>query len=152
MISWYVSAQLERFQTGVRGQHADDVEGLRMQAMSRQLRSETETRAVARHVASLPRVTHTAAIGGGDAAAGQRAYLLCASCHGVTGTGFEDGRVPPLAGMDDWYVAAQIRKFKNGVRGTMPGDAFGPVMRAVAAPLSAEDVNQVAAYVHALSR
>jgi cytochrome c553 len=54
--------------------------------------------------------------------------------------------------MDDWYVAAQIRKFKNGVRGTMPGDAFGPVMRAVAAPLSAEDVNQVAAYVHALSR
>ena len=149
--AWYVSAQLERFQTGVRGRHADDIEGLRMQAMSRQLRSEVETRAVARHVASLPRVTHTAAIGGGDAVAGQRAYLLCASCHGVTGTGFEAGSVPPLAGMDDWYVAAQIRKFKNGVRGTMPGDAFGPVMRAVAAPLSTENINQDAAYVHALS-
>ena len=150
--AWYVSAQLERFQTGVRGQHADDSGGLRMQAMSRQLRSETETRAVARHVASLPHVASTAAIAAGDAAAGQRAYLLCASCHGVTGSGFEAGNVPPLAGMDDWYVAAQIRKFKNGVRGTMPGDAFGPVMRAVATPLSAEDVNQVAAYVHALSR
>ncbi|HEX2459492.1 MAG TPA: c-type cytochrome, partial [Vicinamibacterales bacterium] len=48
--AWYVSAQLERFQTGVRGQHADDVQGLRMQAMSRQLRSEMETMAVARHV------------------------------------------------------------------------------------------------------
>ena len=150
--AWYVSAQLQRFQTGARGQHADDVEGLRMQAMSRQLRSEVETRAVARHVASLPRVTNTAAIGGGDAAAGQRAYLLCASCHGVTGRGFEAGNVPPLAGMDDWYVAAQIRKFKNGVRGTMPGDAFGPVMRAVAAPLSAENIDYIAAYVHALSR
>jgi cytochrome c553 len=149
--AWYVSAQLERFQTGVRGQHADDVQGLRMQAMSRQLRSEMETMAVARHVASLPHVTNSAAIGGSDAAAGQRAYLLCASCHGVTGRGFEDGKVPPLAGMDDWYVAAQIRKFKNGVRGVMPGDAFGPVMQAVAAPLSAEDINQVAAYVHALS-
>jgi cytochrome c553 len=149
--AWYVSAQLERFQTGVRGRHADDVQGLRMQAMSRQLRSEMETSVVARHVASLPRVTNTAAIGGGDAAAGQRAYLLCASCHGVTGTGYEAGRVPPLAGMDDWYVAAQIRKFQNGVRGTMPGDAFGPVMRAVAAPLSTENINQVAAYVHALS-
>ena len=67
-----VSAQLERFQTGVRGRHADDIEGLRMQAMSRQLRSETETSAVARHVASLPHATNTAAIGGGDAAAGQR--------------------------------------------------------------------------------
>jgi len=123
-----------------------------MQAMSRQLRSEVETRAVARHVASLPRVTSTAAIGGGDAAAGQQAYLLCASCHGVDGRGFEIGSVPPLAGMDDWYVAAQIRKFKNGVRGTMPGDAFGPVMRAVAAPLSAENIDHIAAYVHALSR
>lgn len=150
--AWYVSAQLERFQTGVRGQHADDVQGLRMQAMSRQLRSEAETTAVARHVASLPHVTNTAAIGGSDAASGQRAYLLCASCHGVTGRGFEAGNVPPLAGMDDWYVAAQIRKFKNGVRGMTPGDAFGPVMQAVATPLSAEDVNQVAAYVHALSR
>jgi cytochrome c oxidase subunit II len=150
--AWYVAAQLERFQTGVRGHHADDVEGLRMQAMSRQLRSDVERRVVAQHVASLPRVTNTAAIGGGDAAAGQRAYLLCASCHGVTGSGFEAGKVPPLAGMDDWYVAAQIRKFKNGVRGTIPGDAFGPVMQAVAAPLSAENINQVAAYVHALSR
>jgi len=150
--AWYVSAQLERFQEGIRGQHADDIEGLKMQAMSRQLRSETERRAVAKHVASLPHVTTTAAIGGGDAAAGRKAYLLCASCHGVTGNGFEAGKVPPLAGMDDWYVAAQIRKFKDGVRGTMPGDAFGPVMRAVAAPLSAKDVNQVAAYVHALSR
>ncbi len=150
--AWYVSAQLERFQTGVRGQHADDVEGLRMQALSRQLRSERETRAVATHVASLPPVTRTVAIGGGDAGAGQKAYLLCASCHGVTGKGFEDGKVPPLAGMDASYVAAQIRKFKDGVRGTMPGDPFGPVMRAVAAPLSAEDINQVAAYVHTLSR
>ena len=123
-----------------------------MQAMSRQLRSAVETMAVARHVASLPHVASTAAIDGGDAAAGQQAYLLCASCHGVTGSGFEDGKVPPLAGMDDWYVAAQIRKFKTGVRGVMPGDAFGPVMQAVAAPLSAEDINQVAAYVHALSR
>jgi cytochrome c oxidase subunit 2 len=150
--AWYVSAQLERFQMGVRGHHADDVEGLRMQAMSRQLRSEMETKTVASYVASLPHVTNTAAIGGGDAAAGQRAYLVCASCHGVTGSGFEAGKVPPLAGMNDWYVAAQIRKFQNGVRGTMPDDAFGPVMRNVAASLSAEDVNQVAAYVHALSR
>src|SRR5262245_50882675 len=150
--AWYISAQLERFQKGIRGRHADDVEGLKMQAMSRQMRSETERRAVAAHVASLPHVTTTAAIGGGNAAAGRKAYLLCASCHGVTGNGFEAGSVPPLAGMDDWYVAAQLRKFKGGVRGAMPGDAFGPVMRSVAAPLSAENVNQVAAYVHALSR
>jgi cytochrome c553 len=148
--AWYVAAQLERFQTGVRGRHGDDVEGLRMQAMSRQLRSEIETNAVAAHVASLPQVTNTA-IGGGDAVVGMRGYVLCASCHGVTGEGFEAGRVPPLAGMNGWYVAAQIRKFQNGVRGAIPGDAFGPVMRAVAEPLSAGDINEIAAYVDALS-
>jgi len=150
--AWYVSAQLERFQTGVRGRHADDKEGLKMQAMSRQMRSEMERTAVSSHVASLPQVTTTAAIGGGDTIAGMRGYLLCASCHGVTGRGFEAGRVPPLAGMNGWYVAAQIRKFKNGVRGTIPGDAFGPVMQAVATPLSAEDINEIAAYVDALSQ
>jgi cytochrome c553 len=150
--AWYVSAQLERFQTGVRGQHADDIEGLRMQAMSRQLRSEVEMRAVASHVASLPQVTSSAAVGGGNAVAGMRGYLLCASCHGVTGSGFEEGKVPPLAGMDGWYVAAQIRKFQKGVRGAIDGDAFGPVMQAVAAPLSAEDINEIAAYVDALSQ
>ena len=150
--AWYVSTQLERFQTGVRGQHADDPQGLRMQAMSRQLRSEVERTAVSNYVASLPQVTNTAAIGGGDAIAGMRGYLLCASCHGVTGDGFEAGRVPPLAGMNGWYVASQIRKFKNGVRGAIPGDAFGPVMRAVATPLSAEDINEIAAYVDALSQ
>jgi cytochrome c553 len=150
--AWYVSAQLDRFQAGVRGRHGDDIEGLRMQAMSRQLRSDAETSAVARHVASLPHAPSPAAIAAGETAEGQRAYLLCASCHGVTGSGFEAGNVPPLAGLDDWYVAAQLRKFKNGVRGTTPDDAFGPVMRNVAASLSAEDVNQIAAYVRALSR
>ena len=150
--AWYVSAQLERFQTGARGRHGDDVEGLKMQAMSRQLRSEMETKAVATHIASLPQITHAAAIGGGDPIAGMRGYLLCASCHGVTGDGFEAGRVPPLAGLNGWYVAAQIRKFKNGVRGATDGDAFGPVMQAVATRLSAEDINEVAAYVDALSR
>jgi cytochrome c553 len=150
--AWYVAAQLERFQTGVRGQHADDIEGLRMQALSRQLRSEAERTAVASHVASLPHVPNTAAAGGGDAAAGQQAYLLCAGCHGVTGMGFEAGKVPPLAGLDASYVVAQLGKFKKGVRGTMPDDAFGPVMRSVAESLSAETIDEVAAYVHALSR
>ena len=146
----YVSDQLERFQTGVRGKHTDDVEGLRMQAMSRQMHSKMETTAVASYVASLPRVTNAATIGGGDAAEGQRAFLLCAGCHGADGRGNEAVRVPPLAGVDDWYLAAQLRKFKNGVRGIVPGDAFGPVMRAVAGRLSAENIEQIATYLHSL--
>src|SRR5262245_55077193 len=63
--AWYVSAQLERFQTGVRGHHADDVEGLRIQAMSRQLRAESDAKAVASVVESLALGTDTRAIAHG---------------------------------------------------------------------------------------
>jgi cytochrome c553 len=50
MPTWYVSSQLQRFQQGLRGKHPDDVEGLKMRAMSRQMLSEAEISAVASHV------------------------------------------------------------------------------------------------------
>jgi cytochrome c553 len=150
--AWYVTAQLEHFQSGLRGQHADDTEGLRMQAMARQMKTDMERAAVASHVASLPRVVSPAAIHAGDPTAVQALYVTCSTCHGMKGEGNEAVKAPPLAGMDDWYIAAQITKFKEGVRGSAQGDAFGTVMRTIVAPLTPELANQMAAYVHALPR
>jgi cytochrome c553 len=151
MPAWYVTAQLQRFQTGLRGRHADDVEGLRMRAMSKQMFSETETTAVSAHVASLPAVKNGATVAG-DATTGQTAYTLCVPCHGVKGEGNEAVKAPPLAGQDDWYVAAQLRKFKAGVRGTVPGDTVGPIMQAMSLTIPPENVDHLAAYVHSLTR
>lgn len=150
--AWYVTAQLQRFQTGLRGRHADDVEGLRMRAMSKQMFSEAETAAVASHVASLPVVRNTATVTGGNATTGQAAFTLCVPCHGDKGQGNEAVKAPPLAGQDDWYIAAQLRKFKAGVRGTVPGDTVGPIMQAMSLTIPPENVDHLAAYVHSLSR
>ena len=48
--------QLERFQSGIRGKHPDDVEGLRMRAdVAADADSEAQRTAVAAHVASRSR-------------------------------------------------------------------------------------------------
>jgi cytochrome c553 len=148
---WYVTSQLTRFQTGLRGKHPDDVEGLKMRAMSNQMLSEAETTAVAAHVSSMPHAA-TAAITGGDAAIGQQAFTLCVACHGAKGEGNQAVNAPPLAGLDDWYVAAQLRKFRAGIRGTVTGDSIGPVMQAMSLTIAPENINHLAAYVRSLPK
>jgi cytochrome c553 len=149
---WYVTSQLQRFQNGLRGRHADDVEGLKMRAMARQMRSEAETMAVAGHVASLPVVKNPVSLPEGNPTTGQAMFTLCVACHGTKGEGNEAVKAPPLAGQDDWYVAAQLRKFRAGVRGTVQGDPVGPIMQAMSMTIPAENIDHLAAYVHSLSR
>ena len=72
--TWYVALQLERFQTGLRGQHPDDLEGLRMRAMSRQMMSKAEVQAVAGYISSMSVVTNAKTLAKGDPTTGQGAY------------------------------------------------------------------------------
>lgn len=149
---WYVTSQVQRFQTGLRGKHPDDVEGLKMRAMSRQLSSEAEVAAVAAYVSALPKPRNPAAITTGDTATGQAAFALCVGCHGPNGEGNQAVNAPPLAGLDDWYVAAQLRKFRAGIRGTTPEDTIGPVMQAMSLAVAPESIDHLAAYVHSLQK
>jgi cbb3-type cytochrome c oxidase subunit III len=149
MPAWYVASQVERFQTGLRGQHPDDVEGLRMRAMSKQMLSKAEVETVATYIAALAPVTNPATLPA-PAAATQSAFTLCTTCHGDRGQGNEQVHAPPLAGQDDWYVARQLRKFRSRVRGTAAGDPIGPVMQAMSLTIAPENIDALAAYVHAL--
>jgi cytochrome c oxidase subunit 2 len=149
---WYVASQLERFQTGLRGKHPDDVEGLKMRPMSLQVNSAAQRQAVAAYVAGLAPAHNPASLTGVDAAAGEQAFAMCIACHGMKGEGNQAVNAPPLAGLDDWYVALQIRKFKSGIRGAVPGDTVGPVMAAMSMAIQPDVVDDVAAYVHALPR
>lgn len=150
--AWYVEAQLTKFRTGVRGAHPDDLEGLRMRPMARQLRGPEEVSAVARHVATLAATPAPATLTGGDAAAGATAYAVCAACHGPAGKGQESLRAPPLAGQSDWYLLAQLKKFKAGVRGTSPQDTSGATMRPMAMTLADEQaMKNVLAHLSTMS-
>lgn len=67
-----------------------------------------------------------------DAAAGQAAYAVCAACHGQKGEGNVAMNAPKLAGQKTWYLKRQLAAYRDGLRGTAPGDAYGMQMRPMA--------------------
>lgn len=67
-----------------------------------------------------------------DAAAGKSAYAVCAACHGQQGEGNVAMNAPKLAGQEPWYIERQLTAFRDGLRGTAPGDTFGAQMRPMA--------------------
>lgn len=151
--AWYVEAQLVKFQTGVRGAHPDDIDGLRMRPMSRQLMNRAEVASVARYIGSLPVKRPAPALTGGDADQGARLYGTCFPCHGDAAQGNEQLRAPPLAHQADWYLMAQLAKFREGVRGTNPADVNGAQMRPMALTLPNEQaMKNVLAHISTFSR
>jgi cytochrome c553 len=76
---------------------------------------------------------------GADAAAGKaRAEAVCAACHGANGVSVSD-KIPHLAAQRAEYLEGQLKAFKDGTR-------KNPLMNAMAAQLSAEDIADVAAH------
>ena len=150
--AWYVQKQLENFKSGARGTHFDDIQGMRMRPMSRSLVGEGDIEAVAAFVAALPVETPAPTIEGGDVAKGQSLYMLCASCHGIDGTGSEPQGGPPLIGQSDWYILSSLEKYKAGIRGRDPRDAFGLMMQPMALTLPDEQaMKDVVAHIMTLS-
>jgi cytochrome c oxidase subunit 2 len=150
MKEWYVERELEKFRAGVRGMHFNDVEGMRMRPMALSLTSDDDVKAVAHYVETLPPVRHTSSLPG-DPKAGEALYATCSSCHGDNGAGNQDLGGPRIAGVDDWYLATELRKFRSGVRGTSPKDREGRLMRPMARGLADEDaIRNVVAYVETL--
>jgi cytochrome c553 len=75
----------------------------------------------------------------GDIDAGRgRVATVCAACHGATGVSVSE-TIPNLAGQRAAYVEAQLNALKESTR-------KNPIMNAIAAQLSSEDIANVAAY------
>jgi cytochrome c553 len=151
MQQWYVEAQLEKFRSGLRGKHPDDVGGMRMRPMSLSLPKDDDVAEVARYVASLPRVGPRPTLTGGDAEAGATVYAPCIACHGIKGEGNPALRAPALVGQNDWYQLSQLRGFKAGIRAGDPRDSTGMLMRPMAMMLSDQNMLDVIAYIQSLS-
>ena len=74
-----------------------------------------------------------------DLARGQQlATTICAACHGADGNSVVPAN-PKLAGQNAGYIATQLANFKSGARPS-------PIMQGMAAPLTPEDIQAVAAY------
>ncbi len=151
--SWYVEAQLYKFRTGARGAHPDDLEGLRMRPMSRQMMDEGEIKAVSAYIGGLPAKKQPSTLQGADAAAGAAFYGTCLACHGPDGKGNVALKAPPIAGQHDWYLVSQLKKFKSGIRGTNPQDITGAQMRPMSMTLPDEQaMKNVVAHISTLAK
>ncbi len=80
----------------------------------------------------------------GDVDAGKTKAATCAACHGANGIGSTD-TYPNLAGQHSDYIVKQLKAFKAG-------DRKDPLMGPMAAPLSEQDMADVAAYFASLPR
>jgi cytochrome c oxidase subunit 2 len=150
---WYVLNQLRGFRAGYRGQHFDDIPGMRMRPMSLTLASEADVEAAAAYVASMPPVKPAAELEGGDAARGQVLYAPCTACHGPDGAGNQALGSPPLTHTNDWYLLTQLQHFKAGVRGTKPGDTNGALMRPMSMTLPDDQaMRDVIAFIETLAK
>ncbi len=148
---WYIDAQLDKYQSSQRGANPFDTVGLRMKSMSRTLDLPGDLESVSEYVASMPVIPVALTLNGGSVEAGQQAFGLCGACHGAAGDGMEVLGAPPLTGQHDWYLLAQLQKFKTGWRGTAPGDVGGATMRANALTMDDQAMRDVVAYIQTLN-
>jgi cytochrome c553 len=80
----------------------------------------------------------------GDAGVGRTKAAVCASCHGQDGNSVNP-EWPKLAGQGEAYIIKQLTDFKAGVR-------TNAIMNGMAAPLSPQDIADVAAYFSSQKR
>lgn len=80
----------------------------------------------------------------GDAAKGQQiATQVCAACHNADGNSSIPAN-PSLAGQHAEYIIKQLKNFKS--QDGKPAERESPIMGAMVAPLSPEDMNNLGAY------
>ena len=75
---------------------------------------------------------------GGDPAAGKSKSATCAACHGADGNS-PIATNPILAGQHQDYLLQALKDYKSGARNN-------PIMIGMVAPLSDQDMEDLAAY------
>lgn len=80
----------------------------------------------------------TVALAAGDAAAGKAKSATCAACHNADGNSAIT-QYPKLAGQSADYLLKQLQDYKSGARAN-------PIMLGMVAPLSPQDMEDLAAY------
>jgi cytochrome c553 len=150
---WYIESQVTKFKAGGRGLHFDDITGMQMRPMAMSLHNEGEIKLISAYVAGLPAKKPEPMMTGGDPNRGKALYAPCVACHQADAGGNEALKAPPLNHQNDWYIAASLKKFRAGIRGTNPLDQTGALMRPMSQTLVDDQaVADVVAYITTLQK
>jgi cytochrome c oxidase subunit II len=147
---WYLKLQLRQFKQGARGTHDKDVFGKVMVPMAATLPDDAAIENVAAYIKTLPE-TPVAPTIKGNAINGRQRFATCAQCHGADGRGIAATNAPRLKGISDWYLATQLKNFRQGIRGAHPQDLYGSQMALMAATLADDEaISDIVAYINTL--
>ena len=169
MESEYMKRQLRHFKRGVRGAHEDDTCGRTMAPMAMMLADASAINNVVSYIGTLSGQAEfdgaadyslsTAAerfelSSSGDPKKAAALYgSTCAECHGEAGEGIWTVNAPALAGLEDWYLASQIKNFRNGIRGRHADDLYGLQMGLVSNTMTDDQaIYDMAAYIATLGQ
>ena len=148
--SWYLARQIKNFRDRIRGGSEADARGHTMSQIAENLMSDQQIQDLVAYIGTLPaqQPAHTI---DGDVTHGKALFATCAGCHGAQAGGDATTGAPVLAGMSDWYLLAQLGKFKSGVRGADMDDIHGGEMAPNAEALADEQsMRDVVAYINTL--
>ena len=87
--------------------------------------------------------TTTLALAAGNPVAGEKKSQVCQACHGTDGRG-TNPTYPVLAGQHQSYLAQSLKAYRDGTR-------QNAVMAGMAASLSDQDIEDLAAYYAAMT-
>jgi cytochrome c553 len=146
MPAWYVTRQLGKFQNDIRGANTKDTTGVQMSAIAHAL-NPGQIKSVAAYIQSLP-ISPTRSTLKGDLDDGKLTFAeICMGCHRYNASGEMVFGSPPLTGLQDWYILAQLKKFSKGIRGAHEEDEHGAKMHQVAGYLTEDQMKNVASYI-----
>jgi cytochrome c oxidase subunit 2 len=79
-------------------------------------------------------------------------YSYCTVCHGTNGHGNIAIGAPALAGIEPWYLAAQLKSYRAQQRGQdFSADPSGAEMRTVAREITDDQMAEVVSYIGRLT-
>jgi cytochrome c553 len=92
------------------------------------------------------------AMAGGNIEAGKAAVekYACASCHGKDLNSPISPDYPKLAGQDKDYISHALLAYQRGDQGANANGRVQPIMAGMAKQLSAQDIQNIGAYVGSL--
>jgi cytochrome c553 len=141
----YIVTQLEYFKSGQR-------KNVNMNAMAAPLSPEDMADVAAYFSSQTLKIgsvdAATAAAGAGLYRGGNKTSGVpaCMACHGPNGAGNPAAKMPSLRGQHAKYTTTQLLAYKNGERAA--GQAS--IMATIASRLTAQEIEQVAAYLEGL--
>jgi cytochrome c oxidase subunit 2 len=150
MEDWYLARQLENFAAGIRGTDPNDAPGHEMMPVGLRVKQEAVLADAVAFIVSLDSQRPLPTLAG-NVASGRKLYETCAACHGARGEGNAALQAPALAARSDWYLVAQLKNFRDGIRGADSRDALGAQMRALVGTLRDDQaITDVVAYINTL--